>query len=124
MKWNSAILASLALGVVLVGIVGCNNDSASSYGASNTPPNTQPNTVVMGTMSFSPNTMTVTRGTTVTWRNSDGATHTSTSDSTGWDTGDMPPGTTRTTVFGTVGTFRYHCTYHRSMGMVGTIIVQ
>jgi len=115
---------SVTMSVVLAGILGCKSDSASSYGTSNPPPNTHPNTVVMGSMSFNPSSMTVTRGTTVTWRNDDGGAHTSTSDSTSWDTGNMPSGTTRTTTFNTVGTFKYHCTYHRSMGMVGTIIVQ
>lgn len=124
MKWGLAIFISVSLGIVLVGVVGCKSDYASPYGTNNSPANIPPNTVVMGSMSFNPATMTVARGTTVTWRNDDGAAHTSTSDSTGWDTGNMPAGASRTTTFNIAGTFRYHCTYHRSMGMVGTITVQ
>jgi plastocyanin len=41
-----------------------------------------------------------------------------------WNTGDMRPGVSSTTVFNTPGTFRFHCIYHSSMGMVGTITVQ
>lgn len=122
MKWGSAIFTSMS--IAFAGVVGCKSDSASPYGSNNSQPTVPPNTVVMRAMSFDPGSMTVARGTTITWRNDDGAVHTSTSDSTGWDTGDMPAGATRTTTFNTAGTFRYHCTYHRSMGMVATITVQ
>lgn len=125
MKRKTTMLLSMIMGVVLAGILGCKSDSANQYGTNNSPSKSPPNnTVVMGSMSFDPSSLTVPSGTTVTWRNDDGAAHTSTSDSTGWDTGNMPAGATRTTTFNTVGTFRYHCTYHRAMGMVGTITVQ
>jgi len=125
MKRNIVILAGTLIVFVIFGVPGCKKDSANPYGATSPPPSTAPpNTVVMGPSSFSPATLTVARGTIVTWRNNDGAAHTSTSDTTGWDTGDMQSGVSRTTVFNTAGTFRYHCTYHRAMGMVGTITVQ
>ncbi len=124
MKWNVVIPIGLSTVCMLAGVGGCKNDSASPYGTSNTPPNVPPNTVVMNSSSFTPGALTVTRGTTVTWRNDDGRVHTSTSDITGWDTGDMAPGASRTTTFSTPGTFAYHCRYHRAMGMVGTITVQ
>ena len=69
-------------------------------------------------------TITVAVGTTVSWKNTDGIAHTSTSDSGVWDTGNMPAGSTQTTTFNTAGTFAYHCTYHASMGMRGTVIVK
>jgi plastocyanin len=40
-----------------------------------------------------------------------------------WDTGNMNPGTSKTTTFNTAGTFGFHCTYHAAMGMTGTITV-
>jgi plastocyanin len=123
MKGIAAWLSGVFIGAVLLGVLGCKSDSGNPYG-SNPPSNIPPNTVVMSSSLFNPATITVQRTTTITWRNDDGAVHTSTSDSTGWDTGDIPPGANRTTTFSTPGTFRYHCTYHRSMGMVGTIIVQ
>ncbi len=106
---------------------GCKTDSSNPYGSSPTGPSTsttQPNTVTMAGMAFSPATITVAVGTTVTWKNTDGIAHTSTSDSGVWDTGNMPAGSSQTTTFNTAGTFAYHCTYHASMGMKGTVIVK
>ena len=123
MKWKSVILLSTAIGP-LAGFVGCKSDSSNPYGSNSPPVSSSPNTIVMSSDSFNPSSLTVSKGTTITWRNDDGAIHTSTSDSTGWDTGDMSAGAIRTTTFSTAGTFRFHCTYHRAMGMVGTITVQ
>lgn len=121
MQRNIVLWACTMIGLMIFGVLGCSSYSPNSSPA---PSNIPPNTVVMGSSTFNPATLTVARGTTVTWRNDDGTVHTSTSDNTGWDTGDMPRGATRTTVFNTAGTFKYHCNYHRAMGMVGTIIVQ
>lgn len=107
--------------VMLLAFIACKGDSVNPAGTNN---NIPPNVVVMASSSFNPSILTVTRGTTITWRNDDVAIHTSKSDSTGWDTGDIASGATATTTFNTPGTFRYHCTYHRAMGMVGTITVQ
>ena len=124
MKRSTRVLAGATIAFVILGVWGCKSDSSSPYGTTTAPSSPSPNTVVMGSGSFSPASITVTRGTTITWRNDDGVAHTSTSDSTGWDTGNTSPGASKTTTFNTPGTFRYHCTYHRAMGMVGTIIVQ
>jgi plastocyanin len=79
----------------------------------------------MAGMMFYPTTLTVSKGTTVTWQNNDAITHTSTSDAPGiWDTGDITSNSSKTVTFNTAGTFRYHCIYHVNMGMRGTIIVQ
>lgn len=121
MKRNMVMLAGTVIGFAILGALGCGSNSPNSSPA---PSNVPPNTVVMGSSSFNPATLTVASGTTVTWRNDDSDVHTSTSDNTGWNTGDMRSGVSSTTVFNTAGTFRYHCLYHRTMGMVGTIIVQ
>jgi plastocyanin len=115
------MLAGAMIGFAIFGVLGCKSDSPNSSPA---PSNIPPNTVVMGSSSFNPPTLTVTRGTTVTWRNGDSDIHTSTSDKGVWDTGDMRPGVSSTTVFATPGTFKFHCIYHSTMGMVGTITVQ
>ena len=119
----------ILLGSAFLGL-GCKNDSATPYGSSTatgpstspTPP--EPNTVVMSGMAFSPVTLTVAAGTTVTWKNLDGVAHTSTSDTGVWDTGRMAAGATATTTFRTAGSYPYNCVYHASMGMRGTVIVQ
>lgn len=121
MKRRAALFVGVVIGAILLGVLGCKNDS-NTYGTN--PPNNPPNTVSLRYDAFNPSNITVTRTTTVTWRNDDAVTHTSTSDSTGWDTRDILPGTSKTTTFNTPGTFRFHCTYHRTMGMTGTITVQ
>jgi len=106
---------------------GCKNDSANPTGASPTNPvpmTIQTNTVTMAGISFSPATITIAVGSTVTWKNNDGIAHTTTSDTGVWDTGNMAAGSTKTTTFTTAGTFPYHCTYHASMGMRGTVVVK
>ena len=122
MKQKAVGLVAMA---ALLIIVGCKSDSNNPY-SSNTGNggSIPPNTVSMRYNSFNPNPITIQANTTITWRNDDGVKHTSTSDSAGWNTGDIQPGTSKTTTFNTPGTFRYHCTYHSSMGMVGTVIVQ
>jgi len=71
---------------------------------------------------FSPNPIQITVGSTVTWTNATGPTHTATSDTGAWTTGSIAPGTTSAAVtFPTAGTFPYHCAIHPSM--TGTVIV-
>lgn len=73
---------------------------------------------------FSPATLTVQVGDTVTWKNNDASIpHTSQSDGN-WNSGNMAPGATFSFTFNTPGTYTYYCLYHRGMGMIGTIIVQ
>jgi LPXTG-motif cell wall-anchored protein len=71
---------------------------------------------------FSPATVTVTVGGTVTWTNNGDLPHTTTGPT--WDSGIMSPGDTFTATFNTVGTFDYVCEIHVAEGMVGTVIVQ
>ncbi len=72
---------------------------------------------------FDPATVRVEVGDTVTWRNAAGdPDHTATSDTGGWDSGDIKPGGGRTVTFATAGTFAYHCRYHPIMK--GTVVVR
>lgn len=104
---------------------GCKSDSSTPYGSAPTGPGPSlPNTIIMAGGVFSPVVDTVAVGTTVTWRNNDSYAHTSTSDTGVWDTGNIAGGATATTTFNTAGTYTYHCTYHVSMGMRGTIVVK
>lgn len=70
---------------------------------------------------FVPATVTIAVGDTVTWTNNGASAHTSTGGS--WDSGTMNPGNTFSHTFTAAGTFPYHCEFHQSIGMVGTIIV-
>lgn len=65
-------------------------------------------------------------GTTVTWTNRDGATHTATAGQPGaltgeWDSGRVSTGSTFTLSFNQPGTFRYFCKIHPSMQATVTV---
>jgi plastocyanin len=66
-------------------------------------------------MAFSPSTLTVTAGTTVTWTNKDGVPHTVTSDNGLFDSGSISNNGTYSHKFETAGTYPYHCSIHTSM---------
>jgi plastocyanin len=75
-----------------------------------------------GGMSFSPASATVKAGQAIRWRNADSIAHTATQDSSGFDTGLIPPGGTSAPItLSTPGTIGYHCAVHT--GMVGTLSV-
>ena len=80
-----------------------------------------PNEIVLSQLTFSPNNLTVPTGTTVTWFNNEAVTHTITSDSALFDSGNITKGNAYYHTFNTIGTFAYHCKYHS--GMTGKIIV-
>jgi plastocyanin len=73
---------------------------------------------------FSPNPITISTGSTITWTNETSATtHTVTSDTGTFDSGGIAPsGGTFSHQFDQAGTFTYHCNIHPFM--MGTIIVQ
>jgi plastocyanin len=79
-----------------------------------------PGTYANGMFAFAPGSVTINAGGTVTWKNNDSVTHTSTSDSPGWDL-TITSGGSVTQTFPTAGTFPYHCRLH---SMTGTVIVQ
>ena len=71
--------------------------------------------VTIAGFAFSPQTLTVAKGTSITWTNNDSTTHTVTSDSGIWDSGDLAPGKTFSYTFNQTGTFPYYCKIHPSM---------
>lgn len=76
-----------------------------------------------GANSYSPSPDTVTVGQTVSWKNNDSATHTSTADGMAWNTGNIAPSATSTPIaMNTQGSFPYHCGLHPSM--TGILVVQ
>jgi plastocyanin len=80
-----------------------------------------------GTFAFSPATLTIKAGTTVTWKNTTTVSHTVTSDDgKSFDSGTANPIAPQTGTFSftftTAGTFAYHCEIHPFMK--ATIIVQ
>ena len=79
------------------------------------------NIVTIQDYSFQPSTLTVPKGTTVTWHNQGSVDHTVTSDTNGLFDSRVSPGKGFTFSFSTPGTYNYHCSIHTSMH--GTIVV-
>ena len=96
---------------------GCKKDSDDSPSGS---PGT--NEVWIQGSAFTPSTITVAVNTTITFTNKDGMTHTVTSDSGVFNSGNMGNGSTFVRQFTTAGTFPYHCNLHS--GMKAKVIVQ
>ncbi len=84
--------------------------------------------VAMRDFAFHPDSIAVPPRATVTWVNCEDVgvePHTTTSDTTGiWDSSDLIPGARFSHRFPAAGVFPYHCTPHKSIGMVGKIVVQ
>jgi plastocyanin len=78
-------------------------------------------TVRIESFTFTPGSVTVNIGDTVTWRNDDTAGHTATAASE-FDTGAIAPGATAEITFATAGTFAYVCSIHPQMS--GTVVVE
>jgi plastocyanin len=90
---------------------------------SNTPAmNNNPNTVSIKNMAFSPSTLTITAGATVTWINNDGTTHTVTADDGSFNSGNIAPGQSFTHTFSAISTVNYHCSIHPMM--TGSVTAQ
>jgi plastocyanin len=77
--------------------------------------------VAIANFSFSPATLSVRSGTTVTWTNNDSTTHTVTLDDGSAASPDLASGSTFQHTFTTAGTFTYHCRIHPTM--TATIVV-
>ena len=75
----------------------------------------------MSNFAFSPASMTIKAGASLTWTNADTVAHTVTADDSSFDSGNVAAGATFSHTFATAGTFAYHCNIHSSMH--GTITV-
>ncbi len=72
---------------------------------------------------FSPHTITIHAGDTVVWSSTGPSAHTVTADAGGFDSGSLNAGQSFSHTFPSAGTFAYHCQFHQSLGMVGTVVV-
>ena len=81
------------------------------------------NQVSIVNFAFSPSSLSIKVGTTVTWTNNASMAHTATSSSgpTAFDSGSLGSGQTFSFTFSSAGTWNYRCSFHSSM--TGTITV-
>ncbi len=78
-------------------------------------------TVEISNYAFAPETITISKGDTVSWTNKDSVTHTVTSADTLFDSGRLIAGDTFSFTTNQLGTIEYYCTIHAAME--GKIIV-
>jgi plastocyanin len=78
--------------------------------------------VYIGSNTFNPSAVSIPAGGSVYWENDDNITHTVTSDSLVFDSGDLAPNGTFSRQFPEAGVYNYHCAHHSSMH--GMVIVQ
>lgn len=86
------------------------------------PENAAKNAVTIQNYAFSPATITVKAGDSVTWTNQDSTGHSATADDGSFDTGVLANGQSKSVTFSNPGTYTYHCSVHPYMK--GTVIVQ
>lgn len=124
-KGIAALLAIIVLAVGLALVLGHKKTTDTSVPKTTTPssntsttPTTTSSTVDIQDFAFSPKTISVKRGTTITWTNKDSAAHTVTFDDatlSSASSGNMAQGDTFKHKFDATGSFTYHCAYHASM---------
>ena len=114
MRLNSrgTIITIMALMAIAVA-VGCGNNKNKVTN----PPGPEPtHLVTIRNFAFSPATINVAVGDTVTWRNEDSAPHTVTSDTgTELQSPSISQGSTYQHIFAAAGSFSYHCNIHSTM---------
>ena len=120
------VLFALIAGVIILTKNGNNgamqNINPSQTGNKNGGDAVATDKVAIQNFAYSPATVTVKVGTTVTWTNNDSVAHTVTADSgAGPDSGSLARGETYQFTYQTAGTFTYHCTPHPYMK--GTVVV-
>ena len=113
---KKVIISALALTAVLI-LGGCSFYGSTPNNSSNQTTTTAPDTINIQNFSFSPATLTVKKGATVTWTNNDSAPHQIKSAS--FNSSQFGKGQNFTFTFNDAGTFDYSCAIHPSMkGMI------
>lgn len=112
---------SLLIFLIVLGIVSTSGCTDNSNQTGNNSSNLGPNEVALQNFAYSPSTLTVKAGTTVTWINLDSATHDVISDDGTFNSSNMGKDQTYNHTFDKTGTYSYHCSFHPSM--TGKIVV-
>jgi plastocyanin len=100
------------MAIALITITGCGKNKSTNPNPTPTPTHL----VTIQNFAFSPATMNIAPGDTVTWRNDDSVPHTVTSDAgSELSSPTLGQGQTYQHVFASAGSFFYHCTIHSTM---------
>ncbi len=108
---------------ILVLLTACTTSQSVSTDTGSSEATTESADIIIENFAFTPETIIIQSGDTITWRNDDSVSHTVTSDEgSELDSGFLSSGDTYVHTFNTPGTYTYHCTPHPSM--TATIIVE
>ena len=120
---NLVGIAFIASFMLIAAVAGCSKKDKSTNGGNNDGSQNPTNLITINNFAFSPQSLTVSVGDTVTWRNDQGVSHTVTSDQgSELGSGNLSQGQTYQHIFTQAGLFPYHCTIHPNM--TGQITVQ
>ena|SRR5260221_966157 len=78
--------------------------------------------VTIQNFAFSPTSITIKAGQSITWTNEDSVGHSATADDNSWDTGVLSQGQSKSITFAKAGMYTYHCSVHPNMK--ATVVVQ
>ena len=100
-----------------------NTSNMSNMGSNSNSTAVTTDKVSISNFSFSPSSITIKKGTTVTWSNHDGVAHTivETDGKSGPNSQNVGSGEAYSFTYNTVGMFAYHCSIHPEM--TGTVTV-
>jgi plastocyanin len=113
---NKMLQLGLFTSLLLIMIfTACKKDNGGDNGDGDGGTKDSTNTVSIANFSFSPSSLMVTKGTTVTWTNNDSAPHTVTADDGSFTSGTLNQGDTYSYTFDAAGTINYHCSIHPMM---------
>jgi manganese oxidase len=112
-------LSAIAAGVLIA--AGARFAAADGQSGQSPAPAPSPAVVVIKDFAFTPSTLTVPVGSSVTWQNKDSVAHTATSNDKSFDSGNLGNGKSFTYTFTKPGTYDYICSYHPSM--TATVVV-
>ena len=118
----AALILTIAAAAVFAGCTSSSNPGVTPSPASTVAGGT--GAITIQNFTFSPTTLTVPAGSTVTWTNLDTADHAIASDSgspVSFFSSSLPQGGTFRFTFTSPGTYSYHCSIHPSMK--GTVVV-
>jgi plastocyanin len=107
----------LTLAVCAGLLASCSSSGGSKGGSSSSAssPSASGNTVDVKNFSFSPSSLSVAKGTTVTWKFDDAANHNVTASNNAFKSKDLHTGGTYSFTFNSAGTYNYICTIHQYM---------
>lgn len=124
---STAMLIAAACAAVLLAACGSSSDSGSTSSANPTAAMGSSgggggDAVTIEDFAYAPAGLTVSEGSTISFTNRDSTEHTATASGSGFDTGTIEKGQTKSVTLERAGTFDYVCTFHPFMH--GTVTVK